>query len=225
MCHGVFDLLHVLHQIPTICKKTNTLIVTITPDIFVNKGPSRPAFTNDACRVLRHEVVDYVAINSIYIIETIELLQPHLYIKGPDYKGCPRYHRQYSTKKDAVEAVGGKLVSQMMKHSVLPIFCYNFQIYTQTAKQFHQLRSILDFEKIQQWFEKLEKLRVLVVGETIIDEYAYCDALGKSGKEPVLNIDICTKSLILEVFWHSKTFERSWLSNGSSQFTRGKPRI
>ena len=31
-----------------------------------------------------------------------------------------------------------------------------------------------------------EDLRVLVVGETIIDEYTYCEAIGKSGKEPVL---------------------------------------
>ena len=31
-----------------------------------------------------------------------------------------------------------------------------------------------------------ENLRVLVVGETIIDDYAYCEAIGKSGKEPVL---------------------------------------
>jgi bifunctional ADP-heptose synthase (sugar kinase/adenylyltransferase) len=30
------------------------------------------------------------------------------------------------------------------------------------------------------------KLRVAVVGETIIDEYVYCDAMGKSGKEPIL---------------------------------------
>ena len=27
---------------------------------------------------------------------------------------------------------------------------------------------------------------MLVVGETIIDEYTYCEAIGKSGKEPVL---------------------------------------
>jgi bifunctional ADP-heptose synthase (sugar kinase/adenylyltransferase) len=31
-----------------------------------------------------------------------------------------------------------------------------------------------------------EELKVLVVGETIIDEYVYCEAMGKSGKEPVL---------------------------------------
>ena len=29
-------------------------------------------------------------------------------------------------------------------------------------------------------------LKVLVIGETIIDEYVYCEALGKSGKEPIL---------------------------------------
>ena len=30
------------------------------------------------------------------------------------------------------------------------------------------------------------KLKVLIIGETIIDEYVYCEALGKSGKEPIL---------------------------------------
>jgi rfaE bifunctional protein kinase chain/domain len=34
--------------------------------------------------------------------------------------------------------------------------------------------------------EQFRKLRVAVIGETIIDEYVYCDAMGKSGKEPVL---------------------------------------
>ena len=29
-------------------------------------------------------------------------------------------------------------------------------------------------------------MEVALVGETILDEYVYCDALGKSGKEPVL---------------------------------------
>ena len=44
----------------------------------------------------------------------------------------------------------------------------------------------MNFEEIQQWYEKLKQLRILVVGESIIDEYTYCDALGKSGKEPML---------------------------------------
>lgn len=35
-------------------------------------------------------------------------------------------------------------------------------------------------------FESARELRVLVVGETIVDEYLYCETLGKSGKEPIL---------------------------------------
>ena len=46
-CHGVFDLLHIGHIKHFEEARTlgDTLIVTITPDEFVNKGPNRPAFT------------------------------------------------------------------------------------------------------------------------------------------------------------------------------------
>jgi rfaE bifunctional protein kinase chain/domain len=33
---------------------------------------------------------------------------------------------------------------------------------------------------------ELKDLKVLIIGETIIDQYVFCEALGKSGKEPVL---------------------------------------
>ncbi len=35
-------------------------------------------------------------------------------------------------------------------------------------------------------FAKARDLKVLVVGEAIIDEYLYCETIGKSGKEPIL---------------------------------------
>ena len=35
-------------------------------------------------------------------------------------------------------------------------------------------------------FNNFNKLKVLIIGEAMIDEYVFCDALGKSGKEPVL---------------------------------------
>jgi rfaE bifunctional protein kinase chain/domain len=39
---------------------------------------------------------------------------------------------------------------------------------------------------VMDWLEGGRKLKVLVVGETIVDEYHYCETLGKSGKEPIL---------------------------------------
>ena len=35
-------------------------------------------------------------------------------------------------------------------------------------------------------FDRARELRVLVVGEAIVDEYLYCETIGKSGKEPIL---------------------------------------
>jgi cytidyltransferase-like protein len=46
-CHGVFDLLHIGHIKHFEEARTfgDVLVVTITPDEFVYKGPNRPAFT------------------------------------------------------------------------------------------------------------------------------------------------------------------------------------
>ena len=49
---------------------------------------------------------------------------------------------------------------------------------------------------VMAWLANGRSLRVLVVGEAIVDEYRYCETLGKSGKEPIL----ATRYL------HSETF-------------------
>ena len=67
LCHGVFDLLHIGHlkHFNSAKKFGDKLIVSITPDIYVSKGPGRPIFNQN----LRAEflsnlsVVDFVVIN------------------------------------------------------------------------------------------------------------------------------------------------------------------
>ena len=46
MCHGVFDLLHLGHikHFEKAKSLGDILVVSITADKFVNKGPGRPAF-------------------------------------------------------------------------------------------------------------------------------------------------------------------------------------
>ena len=43
-----------------------------------------------------------------------------------------------------------------------------------------------NFLKIKNLVDGFSKLKVLVIGEVIIDKYVFCEALGKSGKEPML---------------------------------------
>ena len=89
------------------------LIVTITPDEFVNKGPNRPAFSTD----LRLEVlaalesITYVAVNKWpNAVETIKLLKPDIYCKGPDYKNhFDDLTGKIDDEAKAVSSIGGKI--------------------------------------------------------------------------------------------------------------------
>lgn len=90
-CHGVFDVLHAGHlaYFESAKKFGDCLVVTITADEFVNKGPGRPYF-NSAVRanmIGALEIVDYVAISHFPVaVPSIEILKPDFYVKGPDYK-------------------------------------------------------------------------------------------------------------------------------------------
>ena len=42
------------------------------------------------------------------------------------------------------------------------------------------------FKDIRNVMDKFFSIKVLIIGEAIIDRYVFCEALGKSGKEPIL---------------------------------------
>src|SRR5207247_6229843 len=60
-------------------------------------------------------------------------------------------------------------------------------VFTPETKAFlEQFRTQHTPEEIVGCLQAIRKLRVLIIGETIIDEYQFCAVLGKSGKESIL---------------------------------------
>src|SRR3954453_10036067 len=112
-CHGVFDLLHIGHlrHLNGARKLGDILVVTITPDRLVNKGPGRPAFTESlrAEALAMLECVDLVAINRWpTAVEPIGLLQPDVYVKGSDYRDAAQdVTGGIIDEQNAVEKHGG----------------------------------------------------------------------------------------------------------------------
>ena len=114
-CHGVFDLLHVGHlrYFQEAKAMGDVLVVTLTTDRFVNKGPHRPAFPEQ----LRAEVlaglecVDFVAINPHpTAVEAIRLIKPDIYVKGPDYADMAKdVTGKIHEEEAAVKEVGGRI--------------------------------------------------------------------------------------------------------------------
>jgi len=90
-CHGCFDMMHPGHikYFQASKKMGDILVVTLTPDQFVDKGPDRPVFGQDlrAESIAALECVDYVAVNRWPTAEeTLRLLLPDYYVKGQEFE-------------------------------------------------------------------------------------------------------------------------------------------
>ena len=193
-CHGVFDLLHVGHirHFEEARSFGDVLVVTITPDEFVNKGPNHPAFTS----ALRLEVlaalecVDYVTANKWpNAVETIKMIKPDIYCKGPDFKNqADDITGKIVDEEEAVKSVDGEIrYTSDITFSSSNLLNKFGDVYNKSQKSFIQnLLKAQNFDEIKIKVDELKNLKVLVLGETIIDQYIFCEALGKSGKEPIL---------------------------------------
>ncbi len=90
-CHGVFDVLHIGHikHFSSAKKLGDVLVVTVTQDQHVNKGPNRPVFTLKLRMQFLSAIkdIDFIAPNtSPNAISAIQSLKPNIYCKGKDYK-------------------------------------------------------------------------------------------------------------------------------------------
>jgi rfaE bifunctional protein kinase chain/domain/rfaE bifunctional protein nucleotidyltransferase chain/domain len=193
-CHGVFDLLHVGHirHFEEAKRMGDVLVVTLTPDQYVNKGPGRPAFKQDLRleTIAALECVDYVALNKWpKAIDTIKLLKPNIYAKGPDYKAKDKdVTGGIYQEEEAVKSVGGEIAfteditfsSSSLINRFFPSFPKEVTDYIAEFRSRHTIDDVLSY------LHNALPLKVLVVGETIIDEYQFCSAIGKSSKEPII---------------------------------------
>lgn len=190
-CHGVFDLLHIGHLrfLMAARRLGDLLVVTITPDEFVNKGPHRPAFTHAlrAEALASLEYVDLVAVNAWpTAVEAIHLLKPDIFAKGSEY--VENRTPEILAEEQALAETGGKVafVEELTSSSSMLLNRYNSAFPEETDAYLADLRERVGVDAILHWVEQFQGARVLVIGEAIIDEYHFCSVLGPSSKAPVM---------------------------------------
>lgn len=193
-CHGVFDLLHVGHfkHLASARAFGDKLFVSITADKFVKKGPGRPVF-NETLRaeaLAALEAVDHVLIvEDTSAIPAIEAVCPTYFVKGPDYseRGTTK-GGNLDRELSAVSAVGGEVkFTDDITFSSSELINRHFQTQPEsTALYLRDLSKRYTMETISEYFEKASKLKVLVFGDTIIDEYHYTYPMGRSSKESLV---------------------------------------
>lgn len=190
LCHGVFDLMHTGHifHLQRAKMEGDILVVTVTANEFVNKGPGRPVFSQElrAQTLAALGCVDYVAVNhSPTAINVIECLKPNVYAKGGEYRqATDDITGNIDKERQSVESVGGRIFyTDEVTFSSSSLLNEHFGIFsTETKNYLNAFRDKYDPKVIIQQVQELSRLKVLVVGDAIIDQYHYVTPMGQSGK-------------------------------------------
>lgn len=196
LCHGTFDLMHTGHirYLQRAKQEGDVLLVTVTGDEYVNRGPGRPVFNEQlrAENLSALECVDFVAVNyAVSAVDALHMIQPHIYAKGSEY----RSHGDDVTgniilEQQAVEEHGGEIFyTDEITFSSSSLLNEHFGVFPPDTKRFLEIfREKWSEKEIFSFVESLQGLNVLVVGDAIIDQYHYVSTLGQTGKGSALAV-------------------------------------
>lgn len=190
LSHGVFDLLHPGHiyHFKQAKEKGDILIVSVTSDKNVLKGPGKPFFKEKfrLNSLAALELIDYVVLsNEQSAINVIKKIKPNFYVKGSDYKNSKDdLTGKIDLEKKEVKKIGGEIIfTTGPTFSSSKIINKEF-FYNEEQNNFlKKLKSKYSILKVMNYIDQLINYKPLILGETIIDEYVFCNPIGKSGKE------------------------------------------
>lgn len=192
-CHGCFDIIHPGHiqHLQYARSLGDVLVVSVTADQNVNKGVARPLIPDDlrAASLAALECVDAVHLcPDPTAVELLEQLQPDVYVKGREYEH--NHDPRFLAERDAVIRHGGSVV-----------FSSGDIVYSSTALigrleqtdpftheklvRFRQ-RNGLTATALSSLVRRFSGLKVLVIGDYVLDRYHFCDASGVAGEAPVM---------------------------------------
>jgi bifunctional ADP-heptose synthase (sugar kinase/adenylyltransferase) len=192
--HGIFDLIHpgVITHLDSAREQGNVLAVTVIRDKDVRRGPGRPIFDERmrADNVASLSQVDFVSIvDDEPHFDCVRRIKPNVFAKGQAYKERDqRIHEKlyeeerelYFGKSKIYETQGFSFSSSQIINSLL-------DMYPEETKGFLQkFANKYAFEKIVDKINGVGDLKVLLVGDGIIDEYHYCMAMNKSAKSAIV---------------------------------------
>ena len=194
-CHGTFDLIHPGHVIHFEESKQlgDKLIVTVTGEKFVNKGPGRPYF-NDELRVrslTALEAIDHVVIIPYpAAVEAIEAVRPDVYCKGKEYEDAANdVTGDMEDDVNTVKSVGGvvRYVGSVVFSST-KLLHGNFSTQTPEVKSFcTSIAQRHNPSELRSFIDSFSSLKVLILGDIIFDEYETVQVQGLTSKNRILS--------------------------------------
>ena len=195
-CHGTFDLMHPGHidHIEEAKSLGDVLVVTVTGEKFVNKGPGRPYFS-DSLRVKSLAAlssVDYVAVvPHPTAVEAIEHVRPHVYCKGREYQD-PSNDVTGNIEDDVrvVEEHGGEVayIGDVVFSSAKLLNNHLDHLPDATKAFCRNLARLCSPAALQEAVDAFQSVRVLLIGDIIFDKYSTVEVQGLTSKASIVSV-------------------------------------
>ncbi len=136
----------------------------------------------DGLRAL--SIVSHVIVADPDYMVILRSVRPHYVIKGPEFKDVDNLESQL------LNEYGGKLLFSSGEIAFSSMQLLGLELSGATRnfiKPFDYVnRNMIDVEKIKRTINHYKDLKVLVVGDLIVDDYISCDALGMSQEDPTI---------------------------------------
>ena len=196
LTHGHFNVIHPGHLrfLQSAHDKCDHLMVAVLGDQIlpnVQKGIFYPQ-TDRAYGIASLSIVSSVVIlDKISLEEIINIIKPKIFLLGKEFE---------SERSDEVN----NYVALIKKNNGRVIYSSGEIKYANTDRLFHTQEEIkssklksfynacnkknVDFKLLKHKIENFKNLNMLVIGDSIVDQYIACDALGMSAEAPVLAI-------------------------------------
>jgi rfaE bifunctional protein kinase chain/domain/rfaE bifunctional protein nucleotidyltransferase chain/domain len=194
MCHGTFDIVHPGHIRHLLYAKSqgSVLVASLTADAHILKANFRPYVPQElrALNLAALEMVDYVVIDDQPTpIRNIGVIQPDFFAKGYEY-GKDGLHPRTAEEKIAVESYGGELIFTPGD------IVYSSSHIIETAPPSIAMEKLMllldaeriDFDGLRRALDQVGRLRVHVIGDTIVDSYTRCAMIGGGTKTPTISV-------------------------------------
>ncbi len=194
-CHGCFDIVHPGHirHLREAKSRGDVLLVSITSDEAWTKARGRPLIPEElrAENLAELDCVDWVYVDPHATAGAVlEAVRPDVYIKGREYETNP--DPRFLAERATVERHGGRVVfssGDVVFSSTALIGALERSIDPYHARLGQLLgRADLEGAALTGVVSGFRGKRVLVIGETIIDEYVHCDKPEVASESPVMTL-------------------------------------
>jgi rfaE bifunctional protein kinase chain/domain len=169
------------------------LVVSVSADPQVNKGVDRPLIPDDlrAQSLAALECVDYVYVNPHpTAVELLRELRPDVYVKGREYE--TNHDPRFLAEREAVTAHGGRVVfssgevvfsSTALIGGMGGVDAFNEEKVRRYLRQYD-----LSGPKLLSLVHSFRNLKLVVVGDYVLDRYHFCEPTSVAAEAPVMNL-------------------------------------